>query len=236
MSNPFFRFKHFIVRHDGCAMKVGTDGCVLGAWTRLPHEASVLDVGTGTGLVALMLAQRGAQSATGIDIDEGAVRQARLNAAMSPWADKIEVEQADFNHFIPPRLFDVVVCNPPFFENSLKCPDSQRTIARHADALTPTALVNGSLACLKPQGCLSVIIPTDKRTNYVAEAIGAGFVLARETQLITCQGRAPKRLLMEFSKSPIASGCIADQLVVEQAPGVYSDTFRELLRDFYLRF
>ncbi|MDO4949484.1 MAG: methyltransferase [Bacteroidales bacterium] len=236
MSNPFFEFKRFTVRHDACAMKVGTDGCVLGTWTHIPREATVLDVGTGTGLIALMLAQRGAQSVTCIDIDEDAVKQARLNVALSPWSDIIEVGQADFNHFIPSRLFDVVVCNPPFFEHSLKCPDSRRTIARHADTLTPKALVEGAYACLKPEGSLSVIIPADQRTNYVATAIGTGFVLARETQLTTTLGRAPKRLLMEFSRHSPSLGCATDQLVIEQAPGVYSDAFRTLLHEFYLHF
>ncbi len=236
MSNPFFEFKQFVVRHDLCAMKVGTDGCVLGAWTSMPREASVLDVGTGTGLVALMLAQRGAQSVTCIDIDEGAVRQARLNADLSPWADKVSVYQTDFNRFIPSQQFDVVVCNPPFFEHSLKCPDNQRTVARHADTLSPIALVEGAYACLGSHGSLSVIIPTEQRAHYVATAVGVGFSLLRETQLVTRSGRAPKRLLLEFSKIAASCGCVTDELVIEQAPGAYSDAFWQLLHDFYLRF
>ena len=125
MSNPYFQFKQFTVWHDKCAMKVGTDGVLLGAWTSVQGAHSILDVGTGTGLVALMLAQRSLPNTNivALEIDEAAARQAKENIVRSPWKKQIEVVQADFRKYQSPEKFDVIVSNPPYFVDSLGCPD-----------------------------------------------------------------------------------------------------------------
>ena len=133
MANGYFQFKQFTVRQQHCAMKVGTDGTLLGAWAKASAgPCRVLDVGTGTGLIALMMAQRYPEAlAVAIDIDEKAVFQAQENVTASPFADRIQVLEADVQTFADSEKFDSIVCNPPFFEDSLVCPDPQRTEARH---------------------------------------------------------------------------------------------------------
>ena len=123
--------------HDRCAMKVGTDGVLLGAWADVVSARNILDIGTGTGLISLMMAQRCNARIRAVDIDADAVEQARGNVAASPWQDRIEVELQDICHFTSETLFDVIVSNPPYFTDSLKCPGKQRNIARHTDFLEP---------------------------------------------------------------------------------------------------
>ena len=130
MSQPFFQFKQFTVWHDKCAMKVGTDGVLLGAWTPVESSARILDIGTGTGLVALMLAQRCSASVIALEIDGTAAQQAAENITRSPWGSRIEVVCQDFRLYSNKNnslKYDTIVSNPPYFTDSLKCPDSQRT-------------------------------------------------------------------------------------------------------------
>ena len=179
MSNDYFQFRQFTVRQSRCAMKVGTDGTLLGAWATVPPKpCRVLDIGTGTGLVALMLAQRFPQaSVTALDIDSEAVLQARENVQSSPFADRIEVIQADAADFDAKEPFDVVVSNPPYFEQSLECPDQQRTLARHAASLTYTQLTRTAFRLLGDEGTFSVVIPVDCRSRME----GVPFCLAVDT-------------------------------------------------------
>ena len=139
MSQPFFQFKQFTVWHDKCAMKVGTDGVLLGAWTPVESSARILDIGTGTGLVALMLAQRCSASVIALEIDGKAAQQAAENITRSPWGSRIEVVCQDFRLYSNKNnslKYDTIVSNPPYFTDSLKCPDSQRNTARHNDNLS----------------------------------------------------------------------------------------------------
>ena len=136
MSNLCFEFKQFTVWHDKCAMKVGTDGVLLGAWANVESAKHILDVGTGTGLIALMLAQRTVQAdVTAIEIDSMAAIQARENIAHSPWKNRITLFNCDFRYFHDDLKYDLIVSNPPYFVNALKCLDKQRNMARHTDLL-----------------------------------------------------------------------------------------------------
>ena len=134
MSNDYFQFRQFRIRQQRCAMKVGTDGTLLGAWAQmLMARGRILDIGTGTGLIALMMAQRFPDaSVVGIDIDSEAVAQAQENVEESPFAQRITIRQADVLQFDDEGKFDAIVCNPPYFVNALTCPDQQRTTARKA--------------------------------------------------------------------------------------------------------
>ena len=152
MSNPYFDFKRFRIEQDRCSMKVGTDGVLLGAWFPMERGFSVLDVGTGTGLVAIMAAQRGAGSVTAVEIDPEASQQASENAANSPFKDLISVQCADFAHFTAQLRFDRIVCNPPYFVDSLTCPQDQRTLARHTITLTYEQLMRTAYKLLKNDG------------------------------------------------------------------------------------
>ena len=132
MPNPYFQFKQFTVRHDKCAMKVGTDGVLLGAWAPVQDVKRILDVGAGSGLISLQLAQRNPEAViTSVEIDPAAAAQAQENIQSSPWSNRMEVVCCDFRKYHPEDKFDLIVSNPPYFVDALRCPDNQRCMARH---------------------------------------------------------------------------------------------------------
>lgn len=233
MPNPYFSFKQFTVCHDRCAMKVGTDGVLLGAWVDVASARNILDIGTGTGLIALMMAQRGNARIWAIDIDADAVEQARGNVAASPWKDRIEVERQDACHFVSDILFDAIVSNPPYFADSLKCPDGQRNTARHTDHLDFDRLTASAARLLHPEGTFSVIIPTDGRESFLQIAARHGLHLSRQTWVHTKPGAAPKRVLLALRFT--AARCLTDDLTIELSRHVYSEEYTALTRDFYLK-
>lgn len=233
MHNPYFQFKQFTVWHDKCAMKVGTDGVLLGAWTPVQHFLRILDVGTGTGLVALMLAQRSQAAITALEIEPLAAMQATENIARSPWQGRIEVVVADFKHYRPEATFDVIVSNPPYFVDSMKCPDNSRSVARHNNDLTYTDLLQGVHALLSPHGAFTLVIPTDvaERVKAIAET----FCLYPSHQLfiITKPGGISKRTLITFTFT--RQECQQEELLTEIARHQYSDAYTALTKEFYMK-
>ena len=230
MSNNYFQFKRFVVRQECCAMKVGTDGTLLGAWARGGQR--VLDIGTGTGLIALMMAQHCPKAlVTAVDIDADAVRQARENVAESPFAERITVVEGDIiSHFSP--HFDAIVCNPPYFNDSLTCPDEQRTTARHTTTLTYRELMAAVARLLSDDGEFSVVIPFDCKACLEAEAALAGLSKTRECSIRTTPRKAPRRFLLAFRKHPVAVE--TTEGVLETEPGQRSDWYHALTNEFYL--
>lgn len=234
MRNPFFSFKQFTVRHDRCAMKVGTDGVLLGAWADVRHSRSILDIGTGTGLIALMLAQRCPQAhIVGIDIDEAAVGQAQENMSASPWAERMCAQCQDVRGLRQEGCYDTIVSNPPYFVDSLKCPDEQRTTARHTDTLDIRSLLEAVSLLLTEQGRFSIILPAEQTEMLVQVAAEVGLYPTRHTAVITRPGLPPKRTLMEFGRVPMTYQ--PDELVIELERHVYSEDYITLTRDFYLK-
>lgn len=233
MPNSFFSFKKFTIRHDRCAMKVGTDGVLLGAWTDVAHSKHLLDIGSGTGLVALMLAQRCSGEITGIEIDKEAVKQSRENVAASPWKERIEILWQDVRQYTPNDLYDTIVSNPPYFVDSLKCPDGQRNTARHSDTLDADQLIEKAASLLHPSGRFSVIIPSDLSERFIQTAASYGLHPSRYTQVITRPSLPPKRSLLEFRKEITA--CVTDELLIELDRHVYSEAYIALTKDFYLK-
>lgn len=234
MANNYFSFKQFTIWHDRCAMKVGTDGVLLGAWTNIQESQRILDIGTGTGLIAIMLAQRCSHAhITGIDIDKEAVCQANENILASPWKDRVEVLPQDLRTYRPQALYDTIVSNPPYFVNSLKCPDNQRNTARHTDTLDMDELLGKVASLLTDEGRFSIILPYEQGSDLLSTAASKGLYPSRETAIITRPGLSPKRLLMEFRKTKEAFQ--TDELVIELERHVYSPEYIELTRDFYLK-
>lgn len=236
MSNPFFRFKQFCVHHDRCAMKVGTDGVLLGAWANAGRGKMILDVGTGTGLIALMMAQRYPGAAIrAIDIDRDAVAQARENVDDSPFADRMTVEQDDFRHYASAcaEKFDLIVSNPPWFNRALLPPDAQRKTARHSISLTLTELLLSAANCLSPEGVLALILPYDQQKELETQARELGFFLKRETVVYSLPESNPKRLLTEWTRSQ-SENPTQSKLTIEFARNCYSAEFIDLVREFYL--
>ena len=231
MSNAFFQMKQFIVRQDKCAMKVGTDGTLLGAWA---HGGSrVLDIGTGTGLVALMMAQRFVSSSVvAVDVDSAAVEQARENIAMSPFNERVTVVLGDIVDYATDVPFDAIVSNPPFFTDSLTSPDERRTAARHTCSLNYRDLAQAVWRLLSDEGEFSVIIPFDCKTRLETEFFLAGFFKSRECAVRTLPYKTVRRYLMAFRKHQITPE--QTEGVIESSPGHRSPWYEQLTRDFYL--
>lgn len=233
MSNVGFRFKQFFVSHDRCAMKVGTDGVLLGAWSRVQQVDSVLDIGTGSGLVALMLAQRSSAHITALEIDENAAAQAAENVLNSPWSNRISVCACDFLSYHSTARFDLIVSNPPYFEHSLPSPDLHRTNARHTQCLNYESLLQHSARLLSPEGRICLILPFDKFALVEALAIRNQLFLTRTCIVRPTPDREPKRLLVEFSTVEIPLQ--VEELVIELTRHRYSDEYIALTKDFYLK-
>ena len=234
-------------------MKVGTDGVLLGAWARVEHCHHILDMGTGTGLVALMAAQRSQADIVAIDLDADAVAQATENVAASPWKERIHVLEADarkienggkmhdtsggdetfhLSSFIFP-LFDSILCNPPFFENSLKSPDAARTMARHTDTLTFDELARSAARLLSPEGELSVVVPYDRAHDMTVSAACNGLFATRQTIVVPIEGGKPKRILMAFTREGAAHA--VETLFIHDAQRHYTPEYVRLVEDFYLK-
>jgi len=232
MSNPFFRFKQFTVYHDLCAMKVGTDGVLLGAWSDCKKAKTILDVGTGSGLIALMLAQRSNAQIHAIDIDENACKQAKINFDNSPFFDRLIVENAAFQHWKTSLLFDLIVSNPPYFSDSLKSPNSGRNFARHNDSLFFADLIKKSSSLLNPDGRIAVIIPFAGFELFQSLAMENHLFLCRKTLVASLPQKPPKRILLEYSNKE--SGYREDLLLIEKSQSFYSEEYIGLTEDFYL--
>jgi tRNA1Val (adenine37-N6)-methyltransferase len=207
-------------------MKVGTDGVLLGAWAT--GGSRILDVGTGTGIMALMLAQRCPQAhVTAIDIDEGAVRQALHNVAQSPFSDRVEVLRCSVQEFDGhDGRYDAIVSNPPFFIDSLQAPDRQRNMARHAETLTYAQLMQAAWRLLADGGEFSVVVPFDYRRRMEDEATFVGFFPSRVCSVRTAAHKPVKRFLLAFRKHPCP--CERTELTLGD------EAYTQLTQEFYL--
>ena len=236
MSNDYFQFRQFVVHQQRCAMKVGTDGTLLGAWAAAPSgQCRILDIGTGTGLIALMMAQRYPEAeVTGIDIDEDAVAQADENVRLSPFSERVRIYRQDIVNFTDTIGFDAIVSNPPYFVDSLACPDDQRTIARHAVSLTYEQLMHQAYHLLKDEGRFSVVVPSDCRAKIEAAACLEGFFTTRVCLIKTTPRKQPKRQLIEFQKHPVSKLDISEG-VIEVSPNVRSEWYQQLTKEFYIK-
>jgi tRNA1Val (adenine37-N6)-methyltransferase len=231
-----FRFKQFTINDDRSAMKVGTDGVLLGSWADVDGDSSILDVGTGTGIIAIMAAQRSAEAQiVALDINGDAVAEARDNADASPWGRRIVTQCVDVAEYEATGKFDHIISNPPFFTESLQSPDRARSAARHASSLPFETLVSVAESLLCENGKLSVILPVESGAMFRSVAFERLW-LSRLTEVVSCQGDDPKRVMMEFRRSarPIMPRC--DRMPIHDVGGAYSQQYRELTSEFYLKF
>ncbi|MBR5478263.1 MAG: methyltransferase [Bacteroidaceae bacterium] len=234
MSNSYFQFKQFTIEQSDCAMKVGTDGCLLGGWFNCSESKRILDIGCGTGLIAIMAAQRCDALITGIEIDSKAALQARINADSSPWGERIEIINGDLLEYATDHSFDTIVSNPPYFVNSLKCDDTSRTLARHSDSLDCRQFFRKCAVLLTENGSVSIVIPCDIMCEWKSAAAEQGLYPTRTTLIKTTPKKAPKRVLIEFC-SNTQGECNESTLILETSPGEYSDDAKRILGNFYLK-
>lgn len=240
MSNDWFQFKRFIVRQQGAGMKVSTDGVLVGAWPEMPENGkTVLDIGTGAGLIALMIAQRFRRAAiTAIEIDSQSARLAAQNFQESPWNSRIRLINTSFQDFVKDSQdqFSLIITNPPYFRNSLKTGNTSRNLARHQDSLSPEELFNGVRKLLEqPEGIFSLIIPYEQEEDILEIASESGMKPQRTLRIRPNPGKQYIRTLFEFGYS--RSECLSEELSVElDQRHTYSKEYMELTRDFYLKF
>jgi tRNA1Val (adenine37-N6)-methyltransferase len=233
-----FQFKKFAVEQDRTAMKVGTDGVLLGAWTPISNNPfSILDIGTGTGIIALMLAQRSAaEQIDALEIDENAYEQATDNFENSPWSDRLFCFHAGLDEFIeePEDEYDLIVSNPPFYAEDYKTDNNQRDLARFQDAMPFEDLMEAATLLLSENGIFSVIIPFKEEERFIDLAETHEIYPFKLTRVKGNQNTEIKRSLIAFSRIK-RQEIIIDELVIENARHQYTDEYTTLTKDFYLK-
>ncbi len=236
MSNSWFQFKQFTVHQDQCAMKVCTDACILGAWfaDKAPAYAQMLDIGSGTGLLMLMLAQKHKGEIRGIEIDLDAFRQLKDNIGKSPWRQRLTVYPGDIRSFTFPEKFDFIISNPPFYENDLPAAAPTANLARHSKELTLLELLEAFDTNLSHKGSFGVLLPYHRTAWFEEQAtIKHGFTL-REKLLVRQTPRHDFfRSILHFSRQK-DNFIPVTELSIQDNAGVYTEDFIELMKDYYL--
>ncbi len=244
MPADSFVFKEFEVKQSNCAMKVGTDAVLLGAWGKLPEKGHMLDIGTGTGIIAMMAAQRSSTLIDAIEIDEDAYREAAENCKNSKWNERIHVHHISFQKFVPSvtKKYDVILSNPPYFSNCVQAASESRTMARHTCNPSFEELVDGIASLLKEDGSFATILPLKEAEDLSAIAKRYGLYTNRITRVKTTCTKPAKRTLMQFGFHK--ANPVEETLIIENEPEAgsrlnqrtYSTDYKNLTRNFYLNF
>lgn len=238
MSNTYFRFKQFTIHQDRCAMKVCTDACLFGAWVAAlavnsgGQVESVLDIGTGTGLLSLMLAQKTRAHIDAIEMDEAAAEQAADNFENSPWKERLQVISGDARLVHLGRKYDLIISNPPFFENDLKSTDAQRNLALHSKELSLAELMSVIKSHLAPTGKLAVLLPYHRKDAFEQIAAKAGFFPVEEVSVKQTPKHSYFRATLLFSAT--AESALHKDITIHDGEE-YTVPFTDLLKDYYLK-
>jgi len=230
-----FQFKQFSISQEHAALKLGTDAVLLGCLTSFQNPTSILDVGTGTGILSLIMAQKYPCPITAIDIDENAIIDANININASPWRDRITVQQISLQDFAnsTTQRFDAIICNPPFFTNGILSPEKSKATARHNIELTAETFFSSVAAISAETCCVSIILPTSEKTRYTDSATNNNFYLVQETTIFPFENSEnPNRTILRFSKQwePFTSS----KLSIRKDKSTYSNEYKELTKDLYL--
>ncbi|MBQ4913870.1 methyltransferase [Maribacter sp. MMG018] len=232
-----FTFKQFNVAQDRCAMKIGTDGVLLGAWAPVNNEpVTILDIGSGTGVIALMLAQRSnAEIIDAIEVDGDAYEQSVENFEASPWGDRLYCYHAGLDEFVDEieDRYDLIVSNPPFYVENVDSGSESRDLARQNSALPFDELLEGVAKLLSEKGRFATIIPYKEEAQFITMASDLGLYPKRVTRVRGNEEAPIKRSLMEFSRE--ATELSYNELTIEKARHVYTDEYVHLTKDFYLK-
>jgi tRNA1Val (adenine37-N6)-methyltransferase len=229
-----FTFKQFHINHDRCAMKVGTDGILLGAWAPVEQARRVLDIGSGSGLIALMLAQRSRSDChiDGVELDSDAVIQARENVAASPWADRVTITESAVQGY-QAAPYDLIVSNPPYFVAGQSFSDPARAMARHTGTLDSHALLAACDRLLAPNGEVALVLPTAMADEILCISADYDLHGICYTAVITREGKEANRVLLRLGRG--LNRCERGDIVIHSADGAYSDRYIQLTSPFYLK-
>ena len=232
-----FRFKQFEIQHDRSSMRVGTDAVLLGAWTEVANATHILDIGCGSGIIALMMAQRTKAHIVGVDIDLPSVEEAALNAENSAWRNRVRFCCTSIQQFCEEKnknAFDLIVSNPPFFVNSLKSPIKNKNLSRHTDTLSFNDLVDAVLHCLSENGSFAVILPYIHEEQMENLCHQNNLFCYRKLRIFPKEKKAVNRVLMQFKRKKELF--YLENLIIRNANDSYTDTYRNLTKGFYLYF
>jgi tRNA1Val (adenine37-N6)-methyltransferase len=236
MNTNAFQFKQFNVLHDRAAMKVGTDAILLGAWSNIDKANSILDIGTGSGIIALMLAQRTNACIDAIEIDKSAAEQATENFILSTWKERLQLIHTSFQDYTKTctKKYDLIVSNPPYFYNALKSPKSNKNLARHNDELPFDDLVSGIARLMSESGKACIILPHNESVLLKEYALKYELYCNFQTEVVSKAGLRPNRLLIKFSKRKHEIETSSLRILNEDLS--YTEAFKSLTKDFYLNF
>ena len=238
MSQQTFVFKKFSIHQHKCAHKVGTDAVLIGSWAEVSKANTILDIGTGTGIIALMMAQKSQAQIDAIDIEQGSFEQAEENASHSIWANRIKIYQKSLQDFAAnsTKKYDVIITNPPYFVDSSKAPDEERSHARHTDTLTFADLIVGVKKILSDKGMFYIILPTKEATDFKALAEKSNLHLVKLLRVKTKSSNDLEKrhiMLFKFTKEPLAEQILS---IENEGRHNYTEEYKKLTGDFYLHF
>lgn len=232
-----FHFKKFSIDDSSAAMKIGTDSVLLGAWTPCGAENRILDIGTGSGILALMMAQRTKAVIDAIEVNANAADLAQKNVQLSPWPDQIHIFNLSIQEFSSEtnNKYNLIICNPPFFTDSLKAPDQARNIARHNDTLPVKDLLKITSELLAEDGKASFILPADAFENWITQASSHYLFPEIITKVKSSHKHHPHRAMVVFTKVQKPE-ITENELSIYSSKGIYTDEYRKLTKEFYLNF
>lgn len=235
MPNDYFQFKQFIIHQGACSMKVCTDACILGAWfaSKKLFATSILDIGSGTGLLMLMLAQKINAKIQGIEIDPSSFQQLKENTQQSKWSNRLQVSEGDVRSFLFETAYDFIICNPPFFENDLASLKEEEQVAKHSKLLTLEELITVIEKNLSEHGSFGILLPYHRVTYFNELAASKKFYPIEILLVKQTPGHNYFRAIVQYSRTR-KNNSKEFELIIKQEDGKYSTDFIDLMKDYYL--
>ena len=236
MSNTYFQFKEFTIQQDQCAMKVCTDACMFGAWfaAKVPGYKTILDIGSGTGLLMLMMAQKSKALIHGIEIDKNSFQQSEENVSQSSWKERLRLFQGDVRSYSFPIKYEFIISNPPFFENDLPSDIEQEKLARHSSGLTLLELIEVLDKQLGPHGSFGILLPFHRSAYFISKAEEYNFHLLEKLSIRHSSNHEFTRVIMHFGRHQQNLVSHVEMSIHNDTDGGYTKEFANLLKDYYL--